>query len=188
LLIASTAYSEQVGVNLQLEGNIGDTAYLYVLIVAINSFFMVQSGNGPSYAPVQNKELSLRGCASRDHNNIVAQRTFCKQLPEDLPETALYPVPGHRVTDLLADSKANSAAAEAVGQYVEDKMFGRKFPALLKYDLEFALPSQGLKNGLLQTASFFRPFFLLLLITLRPPTVLILTRKPCVFFCFFVCG
>jgi len=177
-----------VGVNLQLEGNIGDTAYLYVLIVAITSFFMVQSENGPSYASVQSTEFGLRRRASGNNHNVVAQRMFCKQLPEDLPETALYPVPGHCVTDLLAHSKAKPAVAEAVGQYVEDKMFGRKFPALLKYDLELALPSQRLKNGLLQTASFFRPFFLLLLITLRPPTVLILTRKPCVFFCFFVCG
>jgi len=118
----------------------------------------------------------------------MAQSMLCKQLSEDLPETALYPVPGNCVADLSAYGKAEPAVSETVGQYVEDKVFGRKFPALLKCNLEFALPSQGLKNGLLQTASFFRPFFLLLLITLRPPTVLILTRKPCVFFCFFVCG
>ncbi len=118
----------------------------------------------------------------------MAQRVLCKQFPEDLPETALYPVPDNRVADLSANGKAEPAVAETIGQYVEDKMLGWKLSALLKYGLEFALPSQGLKKGLLQTASLFRPFFLLLLITLRPPTVLILTRKPCVFFFFFVCG
>ena len=118
----------------------------------------------------------------------MAQSMLCKQLSEDLPETALYPVPGNCVADLSAYGKAEPAVAEMVGQYVEDKMLGWKLPALIKYALKFALPSQGLKKGLLQTASLFRPFFLLLLITLRPPTVLILTRKPCVLFCFFVCG
>jgi len=113
---------------------------------------------------------------------------LCKQFPEDLPETAFYPVTGHCTADLSAYGKPEPAVAELVGQYVEDKMLGWKLPALLEDALEFAFPSQGLKNGLLQTASLFRPFFRLLLITLRPPTVLILTRKPCVFFCFFVCG
>lgn len=149
---------------------------------------MVQSGNGPADAPVQGKGLSLGRCASRNHNNVMAKRMLCKQLPEDLSESALYPVPGHCVADLSANGKTEPAVADAVGQYVKDEMFGWKFPALLKYDREFAFPSQGLKNVFLQTASFFRPFFLRLLITLRPPTVLILTRKPCVFFCFFVCG
>jgi hypothetical protein len=162
--------------------------YLYVLIVAINSFFMIQSGNSPTNAPVQSKKLGLGRCASCNHDNVMAQRMLSKQFPEDLPKTALHPVPGYCVTDLSANGKADPAVTETVGQNVEDKMFGRKFPALLKYGLEFTFPSQGLKNGLLQTASFFRPFFLLLLITLRPAAVLILTRKPCVLFCFFVCG
>ena len=118
----------------------------------------------------------------------MAERMPCKQFPEDLPETAFYPVTDNRVADLSADGKTEPAVVETIGQYVEDKMLGWKLPALLKYGLEFALPSQGLKKGLLQTASLFRPFFLLLLITLRPPTVLILTRKPCVLFCFFLCG
>jgi len=149
---------------------------------------MVQSGNDPAYALVQSHKLSLRRRTPGNHNNVMVQSIFCKKLPEDFPETALNPVPGHRVADLSAYSKAEPAVAKTVGQYVEDKMLGWKLPALLKYGLEFALPSQGLKKGLLQTASLFRPFFLLLLITLRPPTVLILTRKPCVLFCFFVCG
>jgi hypothetical protein len=149
---------------------------------------MVHSGNDPAYAPVQSGKLSLRRRAPGNHNNVMAQRMLCKQLPEDLPETAFYPVPDHRIADLSAYGKAEPAVAEMVGQYVEDKMLGWKLPALIKYALKFALPSQGLKKGLLQTASLFRPFFLLLLITLRPPTVLILTRKPCVLFCFFVCG
>gem|GEM_PF-4681287 len=72
--------------------------------------------------------------------------------------------------------------------HVEYKVTGRKFTALLKDMLEFASSSQCLKKASLQTASLFRPFFLLLLITLRPPTVLILTRKPCVLFCFLLCG
>jgi len=113
---------------------------------------------------------------------------LCKKFSEDLPETPFYPVTDNRVADLSAYGKTEPAVAETIWQYVEDEMFGWKLPALLKYGLEFAFPSQGLKKGLLQTASFFRPFFLLLLITLRPPTVLILTRKPCVLFCFFLCG
>lgn len=72
--------------------------------------------------------------------------------------------------------------------HVEYEVTGRKFTALLKDVFEFSSSSQCLKKASPQTASLFRPFFLLLLITLRPPTVLILTRKPCVLFCFFVCG
>ncbi len=113
---------------------------------------------------------------------------LCEELPEDFPEAAFYPVPDDRIADSFAYDKTEPAVTEAVWQYVKDKVLRWKFPALLKYGLEFALSSQGLKKEPLQTASRFRPFFLLLLITLRPPTVLILTRKPCVFFFFFVCG
>jgi len=40
-LIASIAYSEQVGVNLQLEGKNGDIIYLYNLMISMNSIFML---------------------------------------------------------------------------------------------------------------------------------------------------
>jgi len=41
LLIASLAYSEQDGVNLQLEGKRGDIMYLYNLMISMNSIFML---------------------------------------------------------------------------------------------------------------------------------------------------
>lgn len=40
-LIASPAYSEQDGVNLQQEGKRGDIMYLYSLMISMNSIFML---------------------------------------------------------------------------------------------------------------------------------------------------
>ena len=38
--MASMEYSEHVGMNLQLEGRRGEKAYLYILIIDINSVFI----------------------------------------------------------------------------------------------------------------------------------------------------
>ena len=154
----------------------------------MNSVFMLYPCKDPANAPVQVEKLSPWGCAPCDHDNVTAEVIFCQQFSEYLSETTFNSVPRHGIPDLSAYSKAEPAVIKAIVLYVKDEVLGRKFPALLKDVLEFVLSSQGLKNGILQTASLFRPFFLLLLITERPPTVLILTRKPCVRFCFFVCG
>jgi len=158
LLIASTAYSEQVGVNLQLEGNIGDTAYLYVLIVAITSFFMVQSENGPSYASVQSTNSASgavllatitmswhRGCSVNSFLKISLRRRFTLFLVTALPT-------------FLLTARPSLLWPRRLGSNVEDKMFGRKFPALLKYDLELALPSQRLKKRSSSNSQLFPSF------------------------------
>ena len=57
-------YSEQVGTNLQLLGRRGEKAYLYILIIAINSVFIfvktiIKFGKYFDYAHLQIKKFSF---------------------------------------------------------------------------------------------------------------------------------
>ena len=53
-------YSEHVGMNLQLSGRRGEKAYLYILIIAINSVFIfVKPGKYFDYAHLQIRKFSF---------------------------------------------------------------------------------------------------------------------------------
>jgi hypothetical protein len=69
--------------------------------------------------------------------------------------------------------------SEFIGDRENNEISRRKFVPLLKDFFEIPFFIQRKKTLFLPYAdSLFRPFFLLLLITLRPPGVLILSRKP----------
>ena len=56
--MASMEYSEHVGMNLQLPGRRGEKAYLYILIIDINSVFIfLKPGKYFDYAHLQIREF-----------------------------------------------------------------------------------------------------------------------------------
>jgi len=58
--MASMEYSEHVGMNLQLPGRRGEKAYLYVLIIDINSVFIFfKPGKYFDYAHLQIRKISF---------------------------------------------------------------------------------------------------------------------------------
>jgi hypothetical protein len=68
------AYSEHVGMNLQLFGRRGEMIYLYNLIIVIKSLFMfTKPGKYFHYACLQIRKFSSGGSVSCNNDKVIVQ-------------------------------------------------------------------------------------------------------------------
>ncbi len=115
-------YSEHVGTNLQLLGRKGDKAYLYILIIVMNSVFIfAKPGKYFDYAYLQISEFSISRSAPRNNNKVESQGVACQMLSEYFPQTALNPVSNNGIPDFSAYRKAEPATGKFIGQRVNNK-------------------------------------------------------------------
>jgi hypothetical protein len=107
-------YSEHVGKNLQLLGRKGETMYLYSLIIAINSVFIIEPGKYADHACLHLSEFSFSRRAPCDDYKVVLQKPVFQLPSENIAQTPFNLVPNNGIPDFSAYSKSESAAGQFV--------------------------------------------------------------------------
>ena len=151
--MATNAYCEQLGVNLQEGGSSGETNLWYALIAAeaaslghtlnvsargiSNRVLRVQLAHRGDELLLQLLKASVGSCRTRRDHDIDAARQLGGRGAEDLAQPPPYSVTLHGYANFLRDGQAQPRPTDGVGQGVDGEKLSSAHGALAVDPLEF---------------------------------------------------